>query len=115
MDIVCIVCAEGATKLKLGAVGIDGAVDVEKLGEKCGVAQLSRRNDCADVVSKPACVALRLWSHPLYWTSNSPAPVSGNNDTLESSSGSPKSKRASLGEMVFGWASSRDCICDFMA
>jgi len=33
----------GVTKLKLDVVGREGAVDVEKFGENCGVAQLSRR------------------------------------------------------------------------
>jgi hypothetical protein len=37
-----LLCIAGVTKLKLDVVGSEGAVDVEKFGENCGVAQLSR-------------------------------------------------------------------------
>lgn len=46
---------EGGTNAKVDCEG--PAVVVEKLGENCGVAQLSLRYDCPDVVSKLDWVA----------------------------------------------------------
>ena len=37
---------DGVAKLKLDDCCNDGAVAVEKFGENCGVAQLSRPQDC---------------------------------------------------------------------
>jgi hypothetical protein len=41
--LVMAVWTAGVAKLKLVDAGSDGAFDVEKFGENCGVAQLSRR------------------------------------------------------------------------